>query len=106
MPGAQEDRGNARKGHASEAGRNPGGGAAREQKGGRTKAGVRKGDGAPPRACKGEGVRAGRCATRAERRANGRVGAPKRGCEKEPATGDSAPPRACKGRGCVSGAAR
>jgi len=89
IPGAQEDRWNARKGeghtqgkrahgtrdgatrtitvvplhvrkgHVSEAGCHPGGGAACEWKGGCTKAGVRKGDGAPPRACKGEGVQVG-----------------------------------------------
>ena len=44
MLGAQEDRGNACKGHASKVGRNPGGGAARKQKGRCTKAGVRKGE--------------------------------------------------------------
>ncbi len=43
-------------GHVSKVGRNPGRGAVREWKGGCTKAGVRKGDGAPPRACNGEGV--------------------------------------------------
>src|SRR6266702_289777 len=52
-----------RKGHANEAGCNPGGGAPREWKDGRTKAGCERepatGDGAPHVHARGEGVRVG-----------------------------------------------